>query len=426
MKRRTFLKDLCGVGLTAALPLTTIETFSSCNQKTEPDATNSFDFDEEVDRLGTYSMKMRKGEEMGNGRLGMGIADMDFRTDPAVSDALLGRVKRDVMGYTYTPDEFYDSIIKWNKKVHNWAIDREWICYVPGVITAINLAMEVFTKPGDKILVQPPVYDPFTSYIRRLGRVVVDNPLIYENGKFRMNLEHLETLMAEEPKAMILCNPHNPGGMCWTKDELQGVARICQAHGVLVLTDEIHSDLALGDKPAIPFCSVSPEAAEVGITFTGPTKTFNLAGLVGSAYTIIPNENVRKPYEEYLHSRKLSEAGIPTITATIAAYESETGWYEAVKAYLKENVTIVMDYFAKEIPAIKPVLPEASFLVFLDCRELNLSQDDLKALFDEKAGLVVNNGANYGVGGEGFIRMNIGCTHAKLRKALENLKKAIG
>lgn len=427
MKRRTFIKDLCGVGLATALPLGTFETLTSCQSSAaKPEIPDSFDFDEEIDRLGTFSMKMRRGEEMGNGRLGMGIADMDFRTDPAVSHALINRVKRDAMGYTYTPDEFYEVIVKWQKKIHGWDIPKEWLIYIPGVITGINLALEVFTEPGDRVIVQPPVYDPFFRYAKSMGREVLDNPLVYENGTFHMDLAQLEELMAQKPKAMILCNPHNPGGMCWTKEELQNVARICQKHGVLVLTDEIHADLALGDKPAIPFCSVSPEAQEVGITFTGPTKTFNVAGLVGAAYSIIPNEKLRKTYEDYMDHRKLNEAGLPTIIATISGYTSETGWYEAMKDYLRGNVEFLMDYFEKEIPAIKPVRPQASFLVFLDCRGLNMSQDELKVLFDEKAGLVANNGKNYGIGGEGFMRLNIGCTRAKLKKALENLKIAIG
>lgn len=426
MRRRTFLKEMCGLGLTAALPAISLNSCAANTADTTEQATSGFDFDEQLDRLGTFSMKMRRGEEMGNGRLGMGIADMDFKTDPAVSEVLINRVKRDAMGYTYTPDDFYEAIVKWQKKIHNWDVPREWVLYIPGVITSINIAMDVFTQPGDKIIVQPPVYDPFSGYVRRMERVVLDNPLIYENGTFRMDLEHLESLMAQQPKAMILCNPHNPGGMCWTRQELEGVARICQKHGVLVFTDEIHGDMAWGNQPAIPFCSVSAEAAEVGMTFTGPTKTFNIAGLTGAAYAIIPNEEIRKKYQKYMDNRKLDEASLTTILATIAAYNSETGWYEAMKEYMRGNVQFVLDYFAQEIPAIKPVVPAASFLVFLDCRALNLPQDDLKKLFDEKAGLVVNNGSNYGVGGEGFMRMNIGCTRAKLKKALDNLKAAIG
>lgn len=426
MKRRTFLKDICAAGLTAALPVTAMETLSGCTSA-EPEQTG-FNFDEEVDRLGTYSMKMKNGEEKGGNRLGMGIADMDFRTDPAVTSALQSRIQRDVIGYTYEPEEFLESIVQWQKRIHNFDVQKEWLTYIPGVITSINLAYDVFTQPGDKVVIQPPVYDPFKGYIKRMNRVPVDNPLIYENGTFHMDLENLEQVMRDEqPKAMILCNPHNPGGMCWTKPELEKVAELAKRYNVLVFSDEIHGDLAwTSEHPFIPFLSVSDSAREVGITFTGPTKTFNIAGLSGTAYGIIANPELREKYVDYLGCHKLKEASVPTVISTIAAYTSTTGWYEAMKDYMRGNVEFVMDYFAREIPQIKPVRPDASFLFFLDCRALNLDTDALKELFDEKAGLVVSSGANYGPGGEGFIRMNVGCTRRKLKQALDQLKAAIG
>lgn len=426
MKRRTFLKDICAAGLYAALPVTAIGSLTSCaSQATD---SHGFNFDEEVDRLGTHSIKMARGEEMGGNRLGMGIADMDFRMDPAISQALHERINRDVIGYTRTPDAYFDAIMQWQKKVHQWDVPKDWITAIPGVVTSINLVYDVFTQPGDKVIIQPPVYDPFKEYILDMGRVPVDNPLIYTDGTFHMDLANLEKVMHDEqPKAMVLCNPHNPGGMCWTRAELEKVAELAKTYGVLVISDEVHGDLAWYDEhPFIPFLSTSDAAREVGITVTGPTKTFNLAGFTGTAYGIIANSALKEPFVNFLKCHKLLEASVPTEICIMSAYTSTTGWYDAMMDYMRGNVEFVMDYFAKEIPQIKPVRPHASFLFFLDCRALNLDADGLKTLFDEKAGLVVSNGINYGPGGEGFIRLNVGCTRRKLKQALEQLKGAIG
>lgn len=381
-----------------------------------------WDFDEIVDRSGTWSIKYGRA---GENHFAMWIADMDFRTDPAVSNALRERLDRDVFGYTSTPDEFYEAIRAWVGRQHGWDIPLEWTGYAPGVITAINQAYLTFTQPGDKIIVQPPVYDHFRMYAERLGREVVDNPLIFEDGRYRMDFDGLERIIDERTRLLVLCNPHNPCGILWDRQTLASLAEICERRGILVISDEIHADLALYGRPHIPFCSVSEAAARVGLIFSGPTKAFNLAGLSGTAYCIIPDAGKREKYLGALRAAKLSEPSIPTIVAMIAAYTSASGWLPALKKYLEGNIDCVMEFFARNDLGITPVRPEASFLVWLDCRATGMSQDRLMEFFRDKAGVYLSNGAGYGTGGEGFVRLNIGCPRSVLKSALEHIKTAI-
>lgn len=387
-----------------------------------PEDAGGWDFNEVIDRSGTWSIKYGRA---GESRFAMWIADMDFRTDPAVRKALQERLDRDVMGYTSTPEEFYEAVRGWKSKQHGWDIPREWIGYAPGVITAINQAYLTFSQPGDKIIVQPPVYDHFRLYAERLGREVVDNPMIFQDGRYRMDFEGLERLMDDKVKVLVLCNPHNPCGILWDRDTLARLADICYRHGVTVISDEIHADLALYGKTHIPFCSVSDTAAKVGLIFGGPTKSFNLAGLAGTAFCVIPDKDKREKYLGTLSAAKLNEPSIPTIVATIAAYTSETGWLPSLKKYLEGNIDRVMDFFSDNDLGITPIRPEASFLVWLDCRALGLPQDSLMDFFREKAGVFLSNGASYGVGGEGFVRLNIGCPRSVLDAALQSIKNAV-
>ena len=388
----------------------------------------SWDFDEIIDRSGTWSIKYSRVEadEGSRKKLAMWIADMDFRTDPVVAKALRDRLDRDALGYTRTPPEYYDAIVSWVKEMHGYEVDKEWVSNAPGVITSINQAYLTFTSPGDKIVVQPPVYDPFKNFIGRLGRVPVDNPLIEENGRYRMDFEGLERLFDDGVKAMVLCNPHNPIGILWDRDTLVRLAETCDRHGVVVFSDEIHSDLALRGRKHIPFCSVSEAAARVGMIFCGPTKSFNLAGLSWTSWCIIPDKEKRERYLETLHSAKLSEASIMSMVATVAAYSHEPVWLNDLKRYLEGNIDLVVSFFEENDLGIKAVAPEASFLVWLDCRSLGLSQDGLMSRFRDDAGIELNNGASYGTGGEGFVRLNIGCPRAIVKGALSRIKATFG
>ena len=416
MKRRSFLKGVAAAGAASLLPAGTL--LQGCSAKPSPEG---WDFDEIIDRGGTWSIKYGRA---GGSRFAMWIADMDFRTDPAVRKALRERLDRDVLGYTSTPEEFFEAVRAWEGRQHGWEIPREWVGYAPGVITAINQAYLTFSQPGDKIIVQPPVYDHFRLFAERLGRVVVDNPMVLENGRYRMDFEGLERLFDERTKMLVLCNPHNPCGILWDGETLARLAEICERHGVIVVSDEIHADLALYGRTHTPFCSVSDAAARVGLIFGGPTKAFNLAGLSGTAFCVIPDAEKREKYQNTLRAAKLDEPSIPTIVGLIAAYTSESGWLPALKTYLQGNIDTVMEFFSAHGMGIRPIRPEASFLVWLDCRATGLAQDELVARFRDKAGVFLSNGAAYGAGGEGFVRLNIGCPRSVLQEALEQIRSA--
>ena len=418
MKRRTFLKGAVAAGATALVPAGAVgAALTACSPRKA-----DWNFDEIIDRSGTWSIKYGRAKD---GEIPMWIADMDFKTDPYVAEALRKRLDRDVLGYTTTPEAFVDAIATWEKQAHRYAPEKEWIAYAPGVITSINQAYLTFTEPGDKIIVQPPVYDHFRLYIERLGRVAVDNPLILEDGRYRMDLEGLESLIDEKTKALVLCNPHNPIGLLWDREILAQLADICERHGILVFSDEIHGDLALYGRKHTPFCSVSEAAARVGLIFAGPTKAFNLAGLSGTAFCIIPDREKREKYLGALRNAKLDEASIPTIEAVLAAYRDDTAWLESLKRYLESNIDRVERFFSDNDLGIKPMHPEASFLVWLDCRALGLSQDILMDAFRTQAKVIPSNGASYGPGGEGFLRLNIGCPASVLDEALNRIKNAL-
>ena len=416
MKRRSFIKGVTAAGAVSILPANLI---TGCK---ESHAAGSWDFDEVINRSGTWSIKYGRA---GKDRLAMWIADMDFRTDPVVREALRQRLDRDVLGYTSTPEGFFEAVRAWEGKQHGWEIPIEWVGYAPGVITAINQAYLTFTEPGDKIIVQPPVYDHFRLYIERLGRVAVDNPMLFENGRYRMDFEGLERLMDERTRMLVLCNPHNPCGILWDRETLVRLADICERHGVLVVSDEIHADLAVLGRTHIPFCSVSESARKMGLIFGGPTKAFNLAGLSGTAFCIIPDKEKRENYLSSLKASKLDEPSIPSIVSTIAAYTSESGWLSALKDYLQGNIDYLMAFFEENQLGITPIRPEASFLVWLDCRSLGLPQEELLHRFREKAGVFLSDGAAYGTGGGGFVRLNIGCPRSILTDALSRIRDSL-
>ena len=419
MKRRSFLKGAVAAGAASLLPPGLLGLTASSCRSSIPESP-AWDFDQLIDRSGTWSIKQRRAED---GRLAMWIADMDFRTDPVVEEALRARLGT-VMGYTYTPEEFYDAIAGWELSQHEFAVERAWISYAPGVITSICQAYLAFSEPGDKIVVQSPVYDPFRNYAERLGRVPVENPLLWKGDHYEMDFEGLERLFDARTKLLVLCNPHNPVGIIWDRETLARLADHCERHGVTVISDEIHADLSLYGRHHEPFCSVSPAAARIGLSFASISKSFNLAGMTGMAYSIIPDEEKRKRYNERLHGQKLSEPSVMTLTAFISAYTHEPRWLDAVKRYLEGNVEQVGRFFAEEDTGIKAILPQASFLVWLDCRGLGLPQKDLMDFFQDKARIAVNNGASYGTGGEGFVRLNIGCPRRIVEEALHRIGQA--
>jgi cystathionine beta-lyase len=427
LKRREFIKVTSTAACAAALLPTVGSLMTGCTNNPDerkapsapPIANDSWDFDEVVDRSGTWSIKYGRASE---GQIPLWIADMDFRTAPAVSAALRERLNRDVLGYTSTPEEFYQSIIRWEKEMHNWQVEKDWVAYCPGVITSINQAYLTFTQPGDSIVVMPPVYNLFRMYAERLNRRVIDNPLLFDGEHYRMDFDGLERILSNtEVKILVLCNPHNPVGIVWDPNDLRQIASICRKKNVLVISDEIHAGLTLPGYQHSPFCSVSEDARAVGLVFASPSKSFNLAGLSMTAYCVIPNKALREPYLKHLRDLKLDEAPIPSLVATIAAYTEGIPWLQSLREYLQGNIQEVIDFFSLNDLDIKAIAPQASFLVWLDCRAMELPQDELMRFFSDEAGLLLSNGAMYGQGGEGFVRMNIGCPRKIVKGALERI-----
>lgn len=385
-----------------------------------------YNFDQIINRENTDSLKYGVLKERfgRNDLLPLWVADMDFKSPPELVDALVKRAQYGIFGYPFASKEYYQAIINWQKKYHQWEVVQEEISYVPGIVKGIAFALEVFSEKGDQIIIQPPVYHPFRIIPTLHEREVVYNPLILEDGQYKMDFEGLEKLITGKCKILLLSNPHNPGGRVWSKEELKKLAEICYKHKVLVISDEIHSDLVLNGNKHIPFASVSTEAEQNSITFNAPSKTFNIAGIVTS-YSIIKNEKIRESYHKYLVSNELNDGTIFAYLALQMAYEKGEAWLTELKTYIEGNIQYVTDYLQKNIPQIKVMIPEASFLLWLDCRGLNLSQKELTSLFVNKAHLALNDGAMFGKEGTGFMRMNIGCPRSTLEKALHQLQEAV-
>lgn len=387
-----------------------------------------YNFDEVINRKGTSCVKYDGLKDAYQGKenlIPLWVADMDFATPDFIIDALKKRCEHPIFGYTFDDDEYYASILAWLNYKYNWKAEREWITYIPGIVKGIGLAVQCFTQPGDKVIIQPPVYHPFRLVPTRMGREVVYNPLKLEDGVYKMDFEQLESLIDKDCKMLILSNPHNPGGIVWEKETLVKLAQICSAHGILVISDEIHAEMTYPQFRHHPFATVSPEAAACSVTFMAPSKTFNIAGIV-SSYAIVPDARLREKFYSFLEAGELNAGTIFAFTATKAAYTYGAEWLQQMRSYVIENVNFVDEYLKKNIPQIKAYRPQASFLIWLDCRELGLSQPDLVHLFEDKAGLALNDGTMFGKEGEGFMRLNVGCPRSILSKALESLKKAIG
>jgi len=385
-----------------------------------------YNFNEIIDRQGTDALKIDALKER-YGRddlIGLWVADMDFKTGDFITDAIIKRCKNGVLGYPVPPKGFYDSIINWVEKRHEWKIQKEWISFIPGVVKGIAFAIQAFSKPQEKVIIQPPVYHPFRLITSMQRRTVVNNPLLEENGKYRMDLDGLRKAIDKDCKILILSNPHNPIGITWDKETLEELADICYKRFILVISDEIHSDMAIFGHKHIPFATVSPKAALNNITFMSPSKSFNMPGVV-TAHSIIPDSEIRKTYHEFLRARELDEGSIFAYTATQAAYEKGSNWRNQMLKYIENNILFVDKFLKENIPQIKVVIPEASFLLWLDCRDLKLKQYELVFLFVNWARLALNNGVMFGVEGEGFMRMNIGTPRPILEQALFQLKEAI-
>jgi cystathionine beta-lyase len=350
---------------------------------------------------------------------------MDFETPQFITDALMERLHHSLFGYTVEPADYWPTVIQWIRNHHGWQVEREWIQYIPGIVKGIGMAINVFVKEDEKVIIQPPVYHPFRLTPLGNHREVVYNPLIENpDGSYRMDFDQLAEVADEKCRLLILSNPHNPAGIVWDPETLRRLASFCHEHHILVLSDEIHCDMALWDNRHTPFASVSPEAAACSITFGAPSKTFNIAGIV-SSYAIVPNKEIRDKFFGWLMANELNEPTLFAPIATIAAFRQGEEWRRQMLDYVQGNIDFVIDFCREFIPQVKPLRPQASFLVWLDCRALGLDHQQLVDLFVKKAKLALNDGEMFGQGGQGFMRMNVGSPRSVLKQALEQLRDAI-
>lgn len=385
-----------------------------------------YDFDEIIPRQGTDCVKydLREAFFGDAGVLPMWVADMDFRTPDFIVDAIKRRATHEVYGYSIRGEGWHKALVTWLERRHSWAVQKEWIVFSPGVVPALNMAVLAYTQPGDSIIVQPPVYFPFFSAVEKHGRKLVYNPLKLENGRLCMDFDDLAIKAKQGAKMLFLCNPHNPGGSAWTKDELTRLFNICRENNMLILSDEIHSDLVFRGFKHTVLASVAPETSDLVITAIAPSKTFNLAGMATSV-VIIPNEALRNKFSETIENLHISHGTLFGNVASQAAYTYGDQWLGELLDYLRRNLDMAETYFSAQIPTIKMIRPEATYLVWLDCRELGLNDDELNEFMIKKARLGLNEGRTFGPGGSGFMRINVACPLAMLRDALERLKGAV-
>ena len=383
-----------------------------------------YNFDEIIPRKNSDCLKYDKLQEMfgTDDALSMWIADMDFRTPPFVIEALRRRLDHEVLGYTFCSPQWKPAIQNWVSRHYGWDVKEEEIGFVGGIVPAISFAVQCFTAPGDKILIQPPVYHPYHHVVKDLGRTLVYNPLRLVDGQFEIDFEDFERKIVG-CKLFLLCNPHNPGGRVWNADELVRIADICAKNGVIVISDEIHCDMALTGYKHTVFATVSEAAAQNSVTLMAASKTFNIAGLK-SSYHIIQNEALRKQYSEYLTRSELDTAHLFATTAVAVAYNEGDEWLAQMLSYVEENIAFLDKYLKENMPKISFIRPQASYLVFLDARELGMPQERLVEFFLKEAKVAMNDGTMFGQEGAGFMRMNLGCPRATLQQALEQIKAA--
>lgn len=385
-----------------------------------------YQFDTLIDRRGTSSVKWDRMESLW-GRtdlLPLWVADMDFATAPFVVEALKQRCEHPVLGYTDKSDGYYNAITGWVKARYGMDITRAMLNYVPGVVAGLGMAINCFTEPGDAVLIQTPVYPPFSWLVTRNRRRLITSPLLLKEDTYAMDLDDLEhKIKAEGVKVFILCNPHNPGGVVWKEEELKAVAEICAANGVLVFSDEIHADLTLPPCRHRPFAMVSDKARMHTVTFMAPSKAFNMPGLSAS-HTVIFDEALQRQFTEYLEAGELGGGHLLAFTGVEAAYTHGTEWLDQCLAYIQGNIDYVLDFLAEHTPKIKALRPYASYLLWLDCRELEMEQPELVRFFVEKARLGLNDGKTFGEEGIGFMRMNIASPRSVIEQAMQQLKMA--
>lgn len=388
----------------------------------------TYDFDTVIDRSGTHAVKTdRITEVFGRGDLlPMWVADMDFAVCPAITRAVVNRLESHrVYGYTVPIVSYWQSVIDWQRKRNGLELTAEELCFIPGIVPGFGLVLNFFTRLGDKVVIQEPVYHPFRRLTEDNGRCIVNNALRETaDGFYEMDIDGLEHIFAtEHPRLMVVCNPHNPIGISWPADVLRKVASLARKYGVIVFSDEIHGDLMMYGHRHTPFVTVSDDAAAVALTFGAPSKTFNIAGIV-SSWCAIKNPELRQPFFTWLETNELSNPNFLSMTATEAAYTCGEEWLSQCICYIEGNIDYVVRYCEEHIPGVKAVKPQASYLVWLDCRGLGLSHEQVVDLFVNRARLALNEGSMFGEAGKCFMRFNVATPRSVVETAMKRLEEA--
>lgn len=386
-----------------------------------------FDFNEIVDRKNTNSIKYDFAKERGKPEdvLPLWVADMDFRTPPEVTDALLTVSRHGIFGYSEVKEDYFYTLYRWYKENFDWEIDRKWLVKTPGIVFAIAMAVRALTDEREGVLIQRPVYYPFAETILTNNRLLVNNSLVYDEGTYKIDFESFEKQITDNNvKLFVLCNPHNPVGRVWSGDELMRLGEICLKHGVIVISDEIHADFIYPGYKHLIFAALKPEFADITITCTAPSKTFNLAGLQVSNI-FIQNPSLKEAIREEIVKSGYSQLNTMGLVACQAAYQYGKQWLEQLKQYLSDNLTFIRNFLSEKLPQIKLVEPQGTYLVWLDFNALGLSDEDLENLIVKEAKLWLDNGLMFGEEGKGFQRINIACPRVILAQALKQLEGAV-
>ncbi len=384
----------------------------------------NWNFDEIIDRRGTYCEKYNF-QDRPEDTLSLWVADMDFRVCPSVTKALCQRVEHGVYGYSSPGEEYYEALLGWFSSRFGWKAEKEWVVHTPGVVYALNTAVRSLTEPNDAVLILPPVYRPFFNVVQNNGRKLVESPLVEKEGVYQVNFEDFERKIVENSvKMFILCSPHNPVGRVWKRDELEQMAQICLRHNVLVISDEIHADFTYPGQQHIPFISISEQAAQHCIVCTAPSKTFNLAGLQCSNI-FIPNPEIRAAFRGELSRQGFEFPNVMGILACQAAYTEGGPWLDDLLQYLEGNLEFVRSYLRENLPCVRLIEPQGTYLIWLDFHGLGLNAEQLEDLVSNKARLWLDDGLIFGKEGELFERVNIAAPRSILRQALDRLAEAV-
>ncbi len=385
---------------------------------------SSFNFDQIVERQGTGSVKW---DSMGNSSiLPMWVADMDFRTAEPIVSALKQRVEHGVFGYTKVPDAYYAAVVNWFGKRHNFHIQREWIQYTSGVVPALSAILKALTNPGDGVIVQTPAYNCFFSSIRNMECHLIENPLVNRDGYYEMDFDDLERKASRsDVKVLILCNPHNPVGRAWTQEELTRLGEICFRHGVKVISDEIHCDLTFPGVQHQPFAALGDEFLANTVTTNSPSKSFNIAGLQ-IANIITADKQLRDKIDRALNIHEVCDVNPFGVSALMAAYNESEAWLDALREYVHQNYLVVVEFINQHLPRLSVIQQEATYLAWIDCRQLDLPSAEIGEKLITEGALMLNQGAVYGTQGEGYIRLNMACPRAQLLDGLQRMARVLG